>query len=88
MNSAFVKLGDIADLTVGYVGNMTKEYKEEGIYFFRSLNIKPFYIDKTDLLYISSEFNEKNKKVEIKRGRLGNRSYWSTCNLLRNSERI
>ena len=70
MNSAFVKLGDIADLTVGYVGNMTKEYKEEGIYFFRSLNIKPFYIDKTDLLYISSEFNEKIKKSKLKEGDL------------------
>ena len=70
MNSAFVKLGDIADLTVGYVGNMTKEYKEEGICFFRSLNIKPFYIDKTDLLYISSEFNEKIKKSKLKEGDL------------------
>lgn len=70
MNSVFVKLGDIADLTVGYVGNMTKEYKEEGICFFRSLNIKPFYIDKTDLLYISSEFNEKIKKSKLKEGDL------------------
>ena len=70
MNSTFVKLGDIADLTVGYVGNMTQEYKEEGVYFFRSLNIKPFYIDKTDLLYISSEFNEKIKKSKLNEGDL------------------
>lgn len=66
----FVKLKDIADLTVGYVGNMTKEYIETGVPFFRSLNIKPFYIDKSDLLYISSEFNEKIKKSKLMTGDL------------------
>lgn len=70
MNNMFVKLKDIADLTVGYVGNMTKEYIETGVPFFRSLNIKPFYIDKSDLLYISSEFNEKIKKSKLMTGDL------------------
>jgi len=56
------KLGDIATLTVGYVGNMAQEYTETGVPFLRSLNIKPFHISKSDIRYISEEFNMKIKK--------------------------
>lgn len=63
-----VKLGDVANLTVGFVGNMTKEYVDVGVSFFRSLNIKPFYIDDKDLLYISPEFNEKIRKSKLREG--------------------
>lgn len=62
------KLKDVASLTVGFVGNMTKEYVNSGIVFFRSLNIKPFYIDTKELLHISHEFNEKIKKSKLKEG--------------------
>ena len=63
-----IKLEDVASLTVGFVGNMTKEYVETGVCFFRSLNIKPFYIENKDLLHISSEFNEKIKKSKLREG--------------------
>lgn len=66
--SNWVKLGSVADLTVGFVGNMKKEYLDSGISFFRSLNIKPFYIDTKDLLYISPEFNERIGKSKLREG--------------------
>ena len=44
MKSRRVRLSDIAELTVGFVGNMAKQYKDEGVKFLRSLNIKPFSI--------------------------------------------
>lgn len=64
----FVKLKDVASLTVGFVGNMTKEYTSSGIAFFRSLNIKPFYIDARELLHISFDFNEKIQKSRLQEG--------------------
>ena len=57
MNRNRVKLADIAELTVGYVGNMAKQYTDEGVKFLRSLNIKPFRIIEDDLKYISREFS-------------------------------
>ena len=62
MKSRRVKLSDIAELTVGFVGNMAKQYKDEGVKFLRSLNIKPFSIVEDDLKYISREFNESLRK--------------------------
>jgi len=59
------KLGDIATLTVGYVGNMAQEYTETGVPFLRSLNIKPFHISKSDIRYISEEFNISADKIKI-----------------------
>ena len=56
------KLSDIASLTVGFVGTMTQHYVDSGIPFLRSLNIKPFYIDNTDLKYISASFSEELSK--------------------------
>ncbi|WP_207664522.1 restriction endonuclease subunit S [Clostridium sp. AF32-12BH] len=55
-------MADIAELTVGYVGNMAKQYKDKGVKFLRSLNIKPFHIVEDDLKYISKEFCESLKK--------------------------
>lgn len=64
----FVKLSDMADLTVGYVGTMGKHYQKEGVLFLRSLNIVPFSLDLSDVKYISSSFNEQIKKSELKEG--------------------
>lgn len=60
--SKFVKLSQIARLTVGYVGTMASEYQTEGIPFLRSLNIKPFEIEQSDMKYVSAEFSKKNTK--------------------------
>ena len=60
--SEFVKLADIADLTVGFVGTMTQHYVESGVPFLRSLNVKPYEIVSNDLKYISAQFSESISK--------------------------
>ena len=66
--SEWVKLKDIAELTVGFVGTMTNQYEDEGVPFLRSLNIKPFKIDDSDIKYISHEFCEKISKSILHEG--------------------
>lgn len=61
MNS-FIKLSEIAELTVGFVGTMAEQYTDKGIPFLRSLNVKPYYIDDTDIKYISTGFCSKISK--------------------------
>ena len=61
----YQKLSEVANLTVGYVGTMEKEYSETGVFFLRSLNIKPFSIDINDIKYIPKEFHDKLKKSEL-----------------------
>ena len=64
MTNKRVKLEDIAELTVGFVGNMAKQYTKEGVKFLRSLNIKPYRIVEDDLKYVSKEFSKSlNKSV-------------------------
>ena len=62
------KLSEVADLTVGFVGPMAKHYVDEGVPFLRSTNIRRFKIDMSDIKYISSEFNEKIKKSQLREG--------------------
>ena len=59
------KLSEVADLTVGYVGNMGKEYSDEGIVFLRSLNIKPFKIELSEIKHIPQAFHQEIKKSEL-----------------------
>ena len=66
--SDFIKLKDIAELTVGYVGTMTSQYEDAGVPFLRSLNIKPFEIDGDNIKYISPEFNRQLKKSILHTG--------------------
>ena len=56
------------EITVGYVGSMTKEYQESGIPFFRSKNIREYEIDWTDIKYVSREFHNKLQKSALKPG--------------------
>ena len=64
-----VKMGDVCEeITVGFVGPMTAEYREAGVPFLRSMNIEPFRINKTDLKYISPEFHAKIKKSRLRAG--------------------
>lgn len=65
MNNKRVRLADIAELTVGYVGNMAKQYTDKGVKFLRSLNIKPFHIVEDDMKYISKEFCESLRKSTL-----------------------
>ncbi len=64
-----VDLEDVADeITVGFVGSMADEYRSTGVPFFRSLNIKPFRIEKTDLKFISPEFHHRIRKSKLTPG--------------------
>lgn len=63
-----VKLAEVADLTVGFVGTMAKHYVEEGIPFIRSMNVEPFRINYNDLKYISPEFNNRISKSKLHGG--------------------
>ncbi len=63
------KLADIVDaVTVGHVGPMTSEYRDDGIPFLRSQNVKPFVIDQTDLKFINIEFHSKLAKSALSPG--------------------
>ena len=64
-----VKLGDVADaITVGFVGQMALEYKENGIPFLRSQNVEPHKLKLDGLKYISEEFHNKIKKSALSPG--------------------
>lgn len=64
-----VELGEVCDeLTVGFVGSMASEYVDAGVPFIRSLNVKPFRIDKTDIKYVSPEFHAKIRKSRLRAG--------------------
>ena len=59
-------ISDVADLTVGFVGSMTAEYRNSGVKFIRSMNVHPFKIDLNEIKYISQEFHEKIAKSQLK----------------------
>lgn len=64
-----VTLDDVADeVTVGYVGSMTKEYTETGIPWLRNKNVDPFNIDWDDMKYISEEFHTRLRKSSLSPG--------------------
>ena len=63
-----VRLSEVADLTVGYVGTMAKHYADEGVPFIRSMNVEPFRINYNDLKYIPYEFNNKLSKSKLHKG--------------------
>jgi type I restriction enzyme S subunit len=64
----FKTLKEVGNLTVGFVGNMSKQYESRGIPFLRSLNIKPYKIVANDMKYISSDFSQSIKKSELHEG--------------------
>lgn len=64
-----VKLGDVADeVTVGHVGSMAGEYKDSGIPFLRSQNVRPYRIDLSDVKYINEGFHDSLKKSALRPG--------------------
>ena len=61
-----VKLGDVVNqITVGWVGPMSKEYRPQGIPFLRSLNVRPLRIDLSDVRYIGAEFHNRISKSRL-----------------------
>lgn len=52
----------------GFVGTATPYYVEKGVPYLQSNNIRRNKIDKRKMVYINSEFHEKNKKSVLKKG--------------------
>jgi type I restriction enzyme, S subunit len=64
-----VVLKDVSErITVGYVGKMSDQYKEEGIPFLRSQNVRAFRYSDNNLLYVSKEFHNSISKSSLKAG--------------------
>ena len=62
-----VALGSICNLSIGFVGTVTTQYENGGVPFLRTLNIKPYKIDPTDLKRISLDFHRSQKKSILKK---------------------
>ena len=64
-----IKLKDLCEkVTVGYVGPMAHEYQDAGITFLRSLNIKPFRLELTDVKFVSEQFHHRIRKSALHPG--------------------
>lgn len=63
------KLKEVCEqITVGFVGTMAEHYRETGVLFLRSLNIKPFQLNFDDIRYIDESFHQKIKKSSLRPG--------------------
>ncbi len=63
-----VKLGEVCDLSIGFVGTVTTQYEDGGVPFFRTLNIKPYKIIDDDLKRVTKEFHMSQKKSQLREG--------------------
>jgi type I restriction enzyme S subunit len=55
-------------ITVGHVGKMSSEYVPVGVPFLRSLNVRPFRFDRTNLQFISQTFHQSLPKSSLRAG--------------------
>ncbi len=58
------------EITVGHVGPMKTEYKESGIPFLRSQNIRPFEVSMDNAMLIDEVFHRALKKSQLRPGDL------------------
>ncbi|USQ75656.1 restriction endonuclease subunit S [Ornithinimicrobium cryptoxanthini] len=63
-----VRLAEVAAVTVGHVGPMIDEYRDSGIPFLRSLNVRPHAIEMEDLRYIDEAFHGTLRKSALAPG--------------------
>ncbi|WP_084474252.1 restriction endonuclease subunit S [Deinococcus pimensis] len=57
-------------VTVGFVGQMKHEYRDEGVPFLRSQNVRPNRYEPEGLRYISNQFHDRISKSEVRSGDL------------------
>ena len=63
--------GDICrEITVGYVGKMADQYREDGVPFLRSQNVRPMRFSPENILYISEDFHSSIFKSRLEPGDL------------------
>ncbi len=80
LNSVFAQKGEgwvdrqlaslCHEITVGHVGSMKAEYKESGIPFLRSQNIRPFEVSMENVMFIDDTFHRALKKSQLRPGDL------------------
>ena len=58
------------EITVGHVGSMASRYKQSGVPFLRSQNIRPFEISMENVVYIDDIFHKELKKSRLRSGDL------------------
>lgn len=64
-----VKLDTVADkITVGFVGEASNEYADEGVPYLRTQNVRVNRIDLNGLIYVNEAFHNKNQKSIIHPG--------------------
>jgi type I restriction enzyme S subunit len=64
-----VTLQDVCDwIGVGIASAATHAYTDVGVPMLRNQNIKEGYIDSSDLLYVTPDFDKKNKTKRIRQG--------------------
>lgn len=68
MTFPLVRLSEVAEVTVGYVGSMASEYVETGVPFLRSLNVEPYRLTTNDLKFVTPEFHRRIKKSALRPG--------------------
>lgn len=60
------KLGDVAErVSVGLATSVTPYYRDKGIVMFRNLNIKPGWLDDSDILYLDETFANENPSKKV-----------------------
>lgn len=57
-------------IMVGIASAATHAYRDRGVVMFRNQNIKPGYLDDSDLLYLAEDFEETFKNKRLKPGDL------------------
>jgi type I restriction enzyme S subunit len=65
------QLVEVCDkVTVGHVGSMKQQYREDGIPFLRSQNIRPFEISLDNAVFIDQAFHDSLTKSRLRPGDL------------------
>lgn len=57
-------------VTVGIANSATHAYSDSGIVMFRNQNIKPNFLDDTDIIHINPEFEVKYKNKRLRKNDL------------------
>lgn len=65
------RLSDLCDeITVGHVGSMASRYKDSGIPFLRSQNVRPFEVSLDNVVFINEDFHHSLAKSRLRPGDL------------------
>jgi type I restriction enzyme, S subunit len=63
------RLGELCnEITVGFVGSMTKQYVDHGVPFLRSKDVAPYRIDTSELVHVTEEFHNRIAKSRLAPG--------------------